>query len=42
MIFVYIFAGLIATLLIISAILPKVFNVEKTIIIKVYNIEELE
>ena len=33
MIFVYIFAGLIVSLLIISALLPKTFNVEKTIVI---------
>lgn len=34
MIFVYIFIGLIASLLIVAALLPKTFNVEKTIIIK--------
>jgi Polyketide cyclase / dehydrase and lipid transport len=34
MIFVYIFIGLIATLLIVAALMPKTFNVEKTIIIK--------
>lgn len=34
MIFVYIFVGLIAALLIIAAFLPKIFNVEKTIIVK--------
>jgi hypothetical protein len=33
MIFVYIFAGLIIMLLVISALMPKTFNVEKTIII---------
>ena len=33
MIFVYIFAGLIITLLIISALMPKTFNVEKTMVI---------
>lgn len=33
MIFVYIFIGLILTLLIIAALMPKVFNIEKTIII---------
>lgn len=33
MIFVYIFAGLIVSLLVISALLPKTFNVEKTIVI---------
>ena len=33
MIFVYIFVGLIATLLIIAALLPKVYNVEKTVVI---------
>jgi hypothetical protein len=33
MIFVYIFIGLILLLLIISALMPKVFNVEKTIVI---------
>jgi hypothetical protein len=34
MIFVYIFLGLVATLLIIAAFMPKTFNVEKTIVIK--------
>ncbi len=34
MIFVYIFLGLIALLLIISALLPKVYNVEKSVVIK--------
>jgi hypothetical protein len=33
MIFVYIFVGLIATLLVAAALMPKVFNVEKTIVI---------
>lgn len=33
MIFVYIFAGLIIALLVISALMPKSFNVEKTIVI---------
>jgi hypothetical protein len=33
MIFVYIFVGLISTLLIIAALMPKIFNVEKTIVI---------
>lgn len=33
MIFIYIFLGLIVTLLIIAALMPKVFNVEKTIVI---------
>jgi Polyketide cyclase / dehydrase and lipid transport len=33
MIFVYIFVGLIATLLVVAALMPKVFNVEKTIVI---------
>ena len=33
MIFVYIFLGLIATLLIIAGLMPKIFNVEKTIVI---------
>ena len=33
MIFVYIFIGLIVLLLIIAALMPKVFNVEKTIVI---------
>jgi hypothetical protein len=33
MIFVYIFAGLIALLLLISALLPKIYNVEKSIVI---------
>jgi hypothetical protein len=33
MIFVYIFAGLIITLLIISALMPKTFNFEKTMVI---------
>jgi len=33
MIVVYIFIGMIATLLIIAAVLPKVFNIEKTIVI---------
>lgn len=33
MIFVYIFAGLVVSLLVISAILPKTFNIEKTIVI---------
>jgi hypothetical protein len=34
MIFVYIFLGLVATILIIAAFMPKTFNVEKTIVIK--------
>jgi hypothetical protein len=34
MIFVYIFIGLVATLLIIAALMPKTFNVEKTAVIK--------
>jgi len=34
MIFVYIFIGLIITLLAISALMPKIYNIEKTIIIK--------
>ena len=33
MIFVYIFLGLIVTLLIISALMPKTFSVEKTIVV---------
>ena len=33
MIFVYVFVGLIVTLLIIAAFMPKVFNIEKTIVI---------
>lgn len=33
MIFVYIFLGMIVTLLIIAALMPKIFNVEKTIVI---------
>lgn len=33
MIFIYIFLGLIVTLLIIAALMPKFFNVEKTIVI---------
>lgn len=33
MIFVYIFAGLIATLLLIAVLMPKAYNVEKTIVI---------
>ncbi|MEO6613807.1 MAG: SRPBCC family protein [Chitinophagaceae bacterium] len=33
MIFVYILAGLVVSLLVISALMPKTFNVEKTIII---------
>ena len=33
MIFVYIFIGLILTLLIIAALMPKTYNIEKTIII---------
>ncbi|OSZ81305.1 hypothetical protein CAP36_08735 [Chitinophagaceae bacterium IBVUCB2] len=33
MIFVYIFIGMIATLLIIAALLPKTFNIEKNIVI---------
>lgn len=34
MIIIYIFAGLIGLLLVIAALLPKVYNVEKTIVIK--------
>jgi len=34
MIFVYIFIGLIVTLLVVAALMPKVYNVEKSIIIK--------
>ena len=34
MIFVYIFIGMIITLLIVAALLPKIYNIEKTIIIK--------
>ena len=34
MIVIYIFAGLIGLLLVIAALLPKVYNVEKTIVIK--------
>lgn len=34
MIFIYIFAGLIVTLLIVSALMPKTYNVEKSGIIK--------
>ena len=33
MMFIYIFLGLIVTLLIIAALMPKIFNVEKTIVI---------
>ena len=33
MIFVYIFIGMIVTLLIIAALMPKIFNIEKTIVI---------
>lgn len=33
MIFVYIFIGMIVTLLIVAALMPKVFNIEKTIVI---------
>ena len=33
MVFIYIFLGLIVTLLIIAALMPKIFNVEKTIVI---------
>ncbi len=33
MIVVYIFVGMIATLLIIAALMPKIFNIEKTIVI---------
>ena len=33
MIFVYIFVGLIVSLLIIAALMPKIFNIEKTIVI---------
>ena len=34
MIFVYIFAGLVVTLLIVAALLPRVYNIEKTMVIK--------
>jgi hypothetical protein len=34
MIFVYIFAALIITLLVVAALMPKTYNVEKTIVIK--------
>ena len=33
MIFVYIFIGLVVTLLIIAALMPKVFNIEKNVVI---------
>jgi hypothetical protein len=34
MIIIYIFAGLIITLLVIAALMPKIFNIEKTIVIR--------
>ncbi len=34
MLFVYIFIALIVTLLLVSALMPKIYNVEKTVIIK--------